>query len=211
MTRKVQRVRYQLDAHGIRSLPEAEIRAILRGADDLIMRGGRSLLVKILKGSRSRDVLNQSLDRSPVYGCFHDLPTAEVLARVDWVILNGYLTIQYDYRLPLLVYTERGWAIERETYADELLRGLNNAVTAGQGPPDMSYLKDKNRQVIWLLLDKLEASVDRRYIPLLSAWEQIDYKKVRQRIRRVIERLGECTSKLLAPADRPRERDAGDS
>jgi hypothetical protein len=191
MTRKVRRVRYQLDTLGIRSLPEAEIRVILRGADDFIMRGGRSLLVKILKGSRSKDVLSQSLDRSPVYGYLRHLSADEILARVDWVILNGYLAIEYDYRLPLLVYTDKGWAIERETYADELLTGLTKALSAGPEPVDMSYLKDKNRQVIWLLLDKLEATGDKSYIPLLSAWEQIDYKKVRQRIRQVIERLND--------------------
>jgi hypothetical protein len=194
MSRRVQRVRYQLDAHGIRSLPEAEIRAILRGADDLVMRGGRSLLAKVLKGSRARDVLSQSLHRSPAYGCLRHLPADEVLAHIDWVILNGYLTIEYDYRLPLLVYTERGWAIERETYAEELLRGLDEALTAGQEPADMSHLKDKNREVIWQLLDKVEASGDKRYISLLSAWEQIDYKKVRQRIRQVIERLSKSKS-----------------
>jgi hypothetical protein len=175
-------------------LPESEIRAILRGADDLIMRGGRSLLVKVLRGSRSKDVLGQALDRSPAYGHFQHLPAAEVLARIDWLILNGYLTIEYDYRLPLLIYTAKGWAIERETYAEELLRGLNEALTAGQQPPDMNHLKDKNREVIWRLLDKLEASADSRYIPLLSAWEQIDYKKVRRRIRQVIERLTESKS-----------------
>jgi len=60
------------------------------------MRGGRSLLVKILKGSRSKDVLSQYLERSPVYGHFQHLTAEEVLARVDWVILNGYLTIEYD-------------------------------------------------------------------------------------------------------------------
>src|SRR4051794_8276448 len=112
MTRRVQRVPYHLDAQGVRGLSEAEIRAILRGADDLIMRGGRSLLVKVLKGSRSKDVLGPSLDRSPVYGCFRHLTPEEVFARIDWMILHGYLTLEYDRRLPLLVYTPKGWAIE---------------------------------------------------------------------------------------------------
>jgi hypothetical protein len=118
------------------------------------------------------------------------LPAAEVLARVDWVILNGYLTIEHDHRLPLLIYTAKGWAIERETYADELLMELNKALTA-QESADMSHLKDKNRQVIWLLLDKLEASGDRRYVPLLSVWEKLDYKRVRHRIRQVTKRFSE--------------------
>lgn len=197
MTRKREPVRYQLDAHGIRSLPEAEIRAILRGADDLVMRGGRSLLVKILKGSRSKDVLGRSLDRSLVYGHLHHLTTLDVWACVDWVILHGYLALEYDHRLPLLVYTAKGWAIERETYADELFLKLKKALTAGPEAADMSEFKDKNREVIWLLLDKLAASGERRFIPLLLAWEQIDYKKVRQRIRQVIERLSESKTEPL--------------
>lgn len=54
MSRRVQRVAYHLDTKGIRTLPPAEVRMILRGADDLIRRGGRHLLTLILKGSRTR-------------------------------------------------------------------------------------------------------------------------------------------------------------
>jgi len=55
----------------------------------------------------------------------------------------------------------------------------------------MSYLKDRNRGMIMLLLDKVEATGDPKYIPLLEAWQQIDYKKVRQRIRQVVNHLSE--------------------
>ena len=43
MSRKVRRVPYQLDTRDVKDLPLEEITAILRGADDLIMSGGRSL------------------------------------------------------------------------------------------------------------------------------------------------------------------------
>ena len=118
------------------------------------MRAGRSLLVKVLKGSRSKDVLTRSLDQSPVYGHLKDLPTPEVLKHVDWVILNGYLALEYDGRLPLLVYTPKGWAIERETYAEELFGELSQALEGGPAVFDVSQLKDKNREVILLLLEK---------------------------------------------------------
>jgi hypothetical protein len=189
MSRKVRRVDFQLDPKGIRSLPREEIQVILRGADDLIMRGGRALLVKILKGSRAKDVLGRSLDQSPAYGFYKRLRDEEILARVDWLICEGYLSIEYDGRLPLLVYTDRGWEIERETYSDQLLRNLSHALASGQQPIDMSHLKDRNRGMIWRLLDKIEASGDPRYIPALEAWELIDYRKVRERIRRVIQAL----------------------
>jgi len=189
MSRKVRRVPYHLDPKGIRALPPEDIRVILRGADDLIMRGGRTLLVMILKGSRAKEVLSRSLDQSPAYGFYKQLTPADVLARVDWLIRKGYLAIEYDGRLPMLIYTPEGWQIERETLSDEHLRNLDLALAGGQQPIDMSHLKDRNREMIWRLLDKIEASGDPRYIPALEAWALIDYKKVRARIRSVIQVL----------------------
>ena len=89
------------------------------------------------------------------------------------------------------MYTEKGWAIEKETYADELLHGFDDMLATGHRPFDMSYLKDRNRGMILRLLDKVEDTRDPKYIPLLEAWEQIDYKKVRQRIQQVISYLSQ--------------------
>jgi len=186
MARKVHRVPYRLDAMGIKRLPHKEIVVILRGADGLIMRGGRTLLAKVLKGSRERRVLEIGLDQSPVYGYYRHLRLDDITARIDWTILNGYLHVEYDYRLPLLVFTDRGWEIERETFAAELLQGFYRLLEGGPGPYDMSYLKERNRGMILRLLDMVEATGDRRLIPLLEVWEAVDYKKVRMRIRQVI-------------------------
>jgi len=59
MSRKVRRVPVSLDSKGIRHLADSEIALILRGADDLIGTGGRTLLTRILKGSK--DCLNLAL------------------------------------------------------------------------------------------------------------------------------------------------------
>lgn len=189
MSRKVHRVKYHLDAKGVKNLSHDEIKAILRAADDLIMRAGRTLLAKVLKGSRAKDVLDLALNQNPAWGYYRHLSEEEILARIDWTILYGYLAIEYDYRLPLLVYTPQGWEIEKETYASELLSSFDDMLATGRRPFDMSYLKQKNRDLIRLLLDKVEATSDTEYIPLLEAWEQVDSKKVRQRIRQVISRL----------------------
>jgi len=50
-------------------------------------------------------------------------------------------------------------------------------------------LKERNRQVILLLLKKIEATGDRRFIPLLEAWPDIEYKKVKKAINKVIAAL----------------------
>lgn len=137
MSRNVRRVPYELDPKGIQELPFADQKAILRGADELIGTGGRSMLVKILRGSRMKKILELELDKSPVYGHFRELPEEDVLARVDWMIMNGFLDLEYDYRLPILVYTPKGWEIERETYAAELLQGFDEHLRAGP-PFDMT-------------------------------------------------------------------------
>jgi hypothetical protein len=188
MSRKFRRVPIHLDAKGLSDLPEADLHAVLRGADDLIAQGGRTLLTRILRGSKSKDVLARGLDRSPVYGYFKNISDEQTLARIDWAIQNGYLRIEHFDRLPLLVYTQKGWEIERENYADELLAGFDNLIQ--KGPPyDMEYLKERDRQMILRLLDKIETTGDARYVPLLEAWKKIDYKKVQFRIREVIRRL----------------------
>ena len=195
MGRKVRRGRYTLDTRGIKHLPQKEIAAILRGADDLIMSGGRSLLVKILKGSRAKKVLELELDKSPVYGYYTSLTMDQILARVDWTIVHGYLDIAYDYRLPLLRYSDRGWEIERETYAGELLQEFDEMLKSGCEEFDMDHLKDRSRDMILLLLDKVEATGERKYIPILEAWAEIDYKKVRKRIGQVVDMLNQGLDK----------------
>ena len=133
-------------------------------------------------------MLERSLDKCPVHGFYKQLPAEDVLARVDWVIRRGYLAIEYDHRLPLLVFTPAGWAIETETMSDELLDGIDRQLAGGL-PLDMSHLKDRDRGLIWRLLEKIEVTGDTRHIPALQAWEQIDYRKVRARIRSVIHSL----------------------
>lgn len=61
MSRKVHRVPVYFDTKGISVLPFEEIKCILRGADEIIMQGGRSLLAKILKGSKDKKVIELKL------------------------------------------------------------------------------------------------------------------------------------------------------
>lgn len=191
--KRVPRVRYTLDSKGIGDLPLHEIKAILRGADPLVMSGGRTLLAKLLKGSRDKKILELQLDQCPVYGYFKAFTTDEITAKIDWAIENGYLEIKYDYRLPLLAFTEDGWEIEKDTYSDELRENLSKLF----GGNDYQYvheLKDRDRGMILLLLDKIKLTGDKRYIPVLRAWEKIDYQKVQKVIREVIDALSQPRS-----------------
>ena len=189
MSRKVNRVKYHLDSREIKELPYEEIAAILRAADDLIMRGGRNLLSKLLKGSKEKKIIELGLDKNPFYGFYSEISLEDILAKIDWIIENNYLAIEYDYRLPLLVFTEKGWEIEKDTYSTELLNGFDSMIDSGVNYFNMNYLKDKNRDLIFLLLNKVEQTKNKKYIPILEVWKEIDYKKVKQKINQVINSI----------------------
>jgi len=86
----------------------------------------------------------------------------------------------------MLVYSPKGWEIEKDTYTDELLSGFDKLIDSGADCFNMLYLKDRSRDMIMLLLDKINDSGDSKYIPILNAWKKIDYRKVRNRIGSVI-------------------------
>jgi hypothetical protein len=177
------------DAKGLPTLPDEDIHAILRAADSLIAVGGRSLLTKILKGSRSADVVKHGLDQNPAHGYYRGMSEPDVLARIDWMILHRYLRIEYNGQLPVIVFTPAGWVIEREAMANEIVAGFDKLLEGEERPYAMDYLKDRNRGMILLVLDKVQESGDPKYVPVLEDWERIDYKKVRERIQEVIAHL----------------------
>lgn len=188
MSRRVKKVRVSIDSKDVREMPMEDIKAIIRGADDLIMSGGRNLLAKILKGSKEKKLLELKLNESPVYGYFNELKIDEIIARVDFCIENEYLDIEYDYRLPLLIYTKKGWEIEKDIYSDEFLQKINE-VCFTKNYDFVLQLKDRNRELIFMLLDKIAATGSKQYIPVLEAWEKIEYKKVQNKINGIIKKL----------------------
>lgn len=194
MVKKGKQVEYVLNPNGITSVPDNEIKIILRGADELIMNGGRAMLAKILGGSKDKKLLELELDDSPVYGAFNGISQKEILAKIDWLILHHYLAIEYNGRLPLLVYTDKGWDIERETYANELLEKLIDAAVNSRYE-FVETLKDRNRGLILLLLEKIADSGNKEFITILDVWQTIEFKKVRTKIEEVIDILEKVEEK----------------
>ena len=189
MSKKIIRVPVNLHPQKSGPLSDEEIKVILRGADNLIMEGGRSLLAKILKGSKDKTILEKGLNSNPLYGYYKGLSIYDITSKIDWLIVNSYLEIEYSYRLPMLVYGPKGWEIEKDTYTDELIAGFDKLIESGINSFNMLYLKDRARDMILLLLDKIQARGDSKYIPILEAWRKIDYKKVRVRINSVIRAI----------------------
>jgi formate dehydrogenase maturation protein FdhE len=115
------------------------------------------------------------------------LTYAEIVKRIDYAITKGYLAIEYLGRLPVLTFTAAGWEIEQNTYSDELLMKLRQLAIGPVQTTDIEFLKGKNRSLIMMLLDKIEAGKDNKLLSVLEEWRKTDYKKVRNRISEVIQ------------------------
>jgi hypothetical protein len=70
-----------------------------------------------------------------------------------------------------------------------LLMIFDKMLEFGQKKYEMLYLDDRDRNMIHMHLDKVQVTHDPRYVPILEAWVEIDYKKVRQQEHNVIKHL----------------------
>ena len=181
MSKKVRRVQVILDAGEIKDLPQEDIRMILRGADELISTGGRSMLAKILKGSKDKKIFEHKLNECPAYGYYHDMKLADIMHYIDWMIDEDYLRIEYEGRLPLLVFSDEGWAIEKETFAQELYQQFCLDVKENN-PRVIHKLIKVNRKVILRILDIIEEEGNKEFIPCLEAYKKIETKRIGRRI-----------------------------
>lgn len=188
MSKKVRRVPVILDAGEIKDLPQEDIRMILRGADELISTGGRSMLAKILKGSKDKTIFKYKLNECPAYGYYQDMELDDISKCIDWMIKEDYLRIEYDYRLPLLVFSEKGWQIEKETFAQELYQRMCLDVEEKKARV-LFEMKEVNRQVVMCVLDKIEKEGTEEFLPYLEAWKMLEVKKVAARIAEVEKKI----------------------
>ena len=188
MSKKVRRVPVVLDAGEIKDLPQEDIRMILRGADELISTGGRSMLAKILKGSKYKTIFKYKLNECPAYGYYQDMKLDDISKCIDWMIKEDYLRIEYDYRLPLLVFSEKGWQIEKETFAQELYQRMCLDVEEKKARV-LFEMKEVNRQVVMCVLDKIEKDGTKEFLPYLEAWKMLEVKKVAARIAEVEKKI----------------------
>ena len=188
MSKKVRRVPVVLDAGEIKDLPQEYIQMILRGADELISTGGRSMLAKMLKGSKDKKIFEYKLNECTAYGYYQDMKLDDISKCIDWMIKEDYLRIEYDYRLPLLVFSEKGWQIEKETFAQELYQRMCLDVEEKKARV-IFEMKEVNRQVVMCVLDKIEKDGTKEFLPYLEAWKMLEVKKVAARIIEVENKI----------------------
>ena len=188
MSRKP-KVQYELsDLRGQKVPSEEEIKNILRAADEIIFLAGRTMLAKILKGSKDKKLIEKELNNCPSYGYYNQLSIEEITKIIDWMIVNNYLDIEYNGRLPMITFSDRGFETYKPFYVDELYNCILN-VNETVYDDLIERLKQTNRDVVKLLLLKIGVSKNIGFIRFLTKWEAADVKKVRFMINGAISKL----------------------
>ena len=176
-------------------LTEAERRAIIRVAGELIGRAGRTTLVMALRGSRAKRVLQHGAEGAPGYGHFAGMPEADVLARVDALIGEGLLAIEYRDDFPLIAYTRRGLALAMEYAAEEWLEVVRSRVqlVAAGAPLELPFLlsvmPNRNHETVFRVIDRVAREADPGWLPFLKTWSQAETRRARERLGPIIARL----------------------
>lgn len=188
MSRK-SKVQYELsNLRGQKVPSEEEIKNILRAADEIIFVAGRTMLAKILKGSKDKKLLEKELNQCPSYGYYNQLSIEEITKIIDWMIVNNYLNIDYNGRLPMIIFSDKGFETYKPFYVDELYNCILN-VSENTRDDLIEQLKQTNREVVKLLLLRIGVSKNIGFIRFLTKWEAVEVKKVRFMINGAIYKL----------------------
>ena len=129
-----------LDAHA--PITDEERDWILRGAWEIEGRGGRTQLALLLKGSKDKKIIQHGLVTCPAYGCLKLLTIPEITDRIDQLVHEEDLVIQYSGELPLVYLGETGWKrIEDWAYKRE----AEGAAQSDSAALDELLLRWRNR------------------------------------------------------------------
>lgn len=174
---------------------DADRRAILSVADCLIATAGRTTLAMALRGSRAKRVLQHGVERARGYGYYAGKPMEDVLARIDALIAQRVLRLEYRDGFPLIVYTDSGLQFAMRYAAEAWLAELRTRVqpvAAGAAlelPPALSAIQQRNQNTVLLLTDLVAAEADASWLPLLQAWQAVETRRVRGRLDPIIAAL----------------------
>jgi hypothetical protein len=149
----------------------------------MALKGGRTQLALLLKGSRNKDLLKHRLQEAPAYGKLSLLTIPEIENRIDQAIREGYVDLTRQGDFPLIVLTPEGWAdVQPWAYREEVRhagmadgRTLKQIVATWKNRP-------RDQQVLLEAFRSLPAEQAR---PILEAWHGASGKEMRARIEQL--------------------------
>ena len=177
-------------------LSEADVRAIFSVLDAAVYNAGRTSVMMALRGSRAQRVKRLGLVDQSGHGHFAGMKEAEVMARIDTCFHRGWLEFERTREgLPLLAYTAAGLAKAKGYVVEEWFEELKTQVepVAGGQELALSFLlvtnPQRNQDTVLELVDRIEQSATSSWLPLLRAWRTAETKRLRKRLRPLIEKL----------------------
>jgi superfamily II DNA helicase RecQ len=177
-----------------REMSAEERGAVLNVCDAAVAaRAGRTSAMMALRGSRAEKVRRLGLTECRGHGYLAGMSEEEVLARIDTLIHEGILRVEWREGLPLLGYSEEGLALAEAAGADEWTGELQEAVRRGvSDPAEFWFLRDRetrNHHTALLLTEKVAQVAAPDWLPLLRRWREGETRRMRGRLNPIIERL----------------------
>lgn len=106
-----------------RGLSREEIETISRGMRAVFGEAGRTSLARVLAGSRAKTV-KEEWKTNPSYGAFLEKSQKEILEMIDWCLDEEFIRLEYRDGYPILLFAERGLAMDIELAAREFLEEM---------------------------------------------------------------------------------------
>lgn len=176
-------------------LTEHERDLILLTADEMIARGGKELLVQVLKGMRSDLVLASGGEKLKHFGVLGELTLGEIEAKIDRIVGEDLLRIEHYWNRALVVHSPAGWERIRSLWAHLLWSSFERRARIGDLGGIYAEVGRVHKEVKLAFLDRVEQEGASRFAPVLEAWQEREGKRIRRRILEVLERLaGESRS-----------------
>ncbi|HVO31617.1 MAG TPA: RQC domain-containing protein [bacterium] len=180
-------------------LTDVERDAVLLAADELIAKGGKELLVQVLKGMRSELVLAAGAETLRSFGALGTLTLAQIEGRIDRMLEEDLLRVEQYWDLPLVVHSPAGWERTTRLWATRLHTTLRDRAHAGDAQGIFAEVGRVHREVKMLLLERIEGDGDPAFAPILEAWRDREGKRLKRRIEEVLSRL-----RCAVPSESPR-------
>ncbi len=170
---------------------QEEIDAILMAADAIVGQAGRSGLVLILNGSRSKKVREWEWDKLPDYGALKHLTAEQIARKVDWCIHHRWLRLEHNPNgIPLLYHSAKGWEQVKRLWVKRLLGWFGAWQEAGQPKKVWPRLETIHREIKLMLLAAIRDQERHDLVPVLRAWFPHEVRAVRKAINRTLQDLG---------------------
>ncbi len=156
-------------------LSQEEIEIILRGMRAVFGDAGRTSLARVLAGSKAKTV-KEEWRENPSYGAFLEKSQPEILEMIDWCLDEEYIRMEMQNGYPLLLFAERGLAIDVELAAQEFLEEMRERGFFWTKEELLSVIPHRTMQRVLELMK--EEGVE-NWRPVLDVWYERGTKKMK--------------------------------